>query len=936
MTTWAFNCLRELVALPDEKCLWISPGSEGERLFAEGDGPMLAKCHHFSPSLAEAADVVVYSYRDLRTAAVSYRRKFASPCSRQQLDSWLEAEKAWLPFADVVLRYEDVQRHPADGVASLRAALVRNGGACELAETSNEEVVARVEGAFRQIETSTDVAYDAANMILPQHRTFQPVADALPPAEKALYDRVEVDFANWLRSHGYIQGGDYGQEVEYGIAKVLLRSFGAPTVVDVGVERGSFAAMALAAGSSRVVGFEPLPRHVEQLAKRFPEGGRVQIHPLAISDRSGTARLHVATDLDGNELDYHHSLSDLGDSATVIRSRRALDVPTATLGDLAAAGKIPLEVDFLKIDTDGHDLSVLRGLGNLRPRVIMAEYWDTLPESSGTNPYTLKDLVDWAAAHDYTRVIVVRRHGRVELVQSAAPWTIPGDWGNVFFIAPDFDFERARAPIEEIERASYEKVCNYILALIREIEEKEAEIRRLDAALLQQRALASRVDKEAAGLHTQLQEKEALIQHLATQLKARDQATSDAASSVAALDALKKALKQLESQQALLAQSLAEKQAVILTLQKSLDHYDSRWDDLMRSMGEKDDALQDMYAAMEAPGMHLAMAKALEEKEAIIQELSAAVKAYRQAFSLYGFLTWPLNYVFAPIRRILKSQLNLLLPRLGNLNQHAPRQLSLGSQIPLLSMSSPPRVSIVTPSFRQASFIERTMRSVLDQEYPNLEYIVQDGGSEDGTREILERYAQAINRGFARSAGEIMAWLNSDDILLPGALAHVADYFNRYPDVDVVYGHRVLIDENDQEIGRWLLPAHDNRVLSWADFIPQETLFWRRRIWDKVGGKVDESFSFALDWDLLVRFREAGARFARIPHFLGGFRVHRQQKTSAAISDIGFQEMDRIRERILGSVPSQMEVRKALAPYMLRHVVTDLGWRIRNRLGVTS
>ena len=97
---------------------------------------------------------------------------------------------------------------------------------------------------------------------------------------------------------------------------------------------------------------------------------------------------------------------------------------------------------------------------------------------------------------------------------------------------------------------------------------------------------------------------------------------------------------------------------------------------------------------------------------------------------------------------------------------------------------------------------------------------------------------------------------------------------------------------------------------------------------------MDESFRFAMDWDLLVRFREAGARFVRLPRFLGGFRVHPQQKTSAGISDIGFQEMNRIRQRILGRVPSTINVRRAVVPYLLKHVAADLGWRIRNRLGM--
>jgi hypothetical protein len=161
----------------------------------------------------------------------------------------------------------------------------------------------------------------------------------------------------------------------------------------------------------------------------------------------------------------------------------------------------------------------------------------------------------------------------------------------------------------------------------------------------------------------------------------------------------------------------------------------------------------------------------------------------------------------------------------------------------------------------------------------------------------------------------------------------VAEYFARHPAVDVIYGHRILIDEEDRQIGRWVLPAHSDKVLSWADFVPQETLFWRRRIWVKAGGKVDESFRFAMDWDLLLRFREAGARFERVPRFLGAFRIHGRQKTSSAIGDVGMQEMDRLRERVLGRVPGHGEIRKALAPYLVRHVAIDLPWKLRDGIG---
>ena len=175
--------------------------------------------------------------------------------------------------------------------------------------------------------------------------------------------------------------------------------------------------------------------------------------------------------------------------------------------------------------------------------------------------------------------------------------------------------------------------------------------------------------------------------------------------------------------------------------------------------------------------------------------------------------------------------------------------------------------------------------------------------------------SQAINRGFRKTSGEIMCWLNSDDLLLPGTLEIVSKFFRENPSVDVVYGNRLQIDVNDQEIGRWILPGHDDGVLSWVDYIPQETLFWRRDIWEKIGGEIDESFSFAMDWDLLLRFRDSGATFAHIPRFLGAFRVHNKQKTIATINDVGQREMNRIRERALGYVPSQLKIKRAVTPF---------------------
>jgi glycosyltransferase involved in cell wall biosynthesis len=282
--------------------------------------------------------------------------------------------------------------------------------------------------------------------------------------------------------------------------------------------------------------------------------------------------------------------------------------------------------------------------------------------------------------------------------------------------------------------------------------------------------------------------------------------------------------------------------------------------------------------------------------------------------------------------------------RLHLLRQYEPRPL----HVPAHYRRTPARVpaltvSIVTPSWNQGAFLERTVRSVLGQGYPRLEYIVQDGGSADESKAILQRYGgrfkhwasapdagqtQAINLGFRHATGDVLAYLNSDDLLLPGTLHYVADFFERHPEVDVVYGHRVIIDEDDNEVGRWVLPPHDGEVLTWSDVVPQETLFWRRRIWGRVGAALDESFQFAMDWDLLLRFRDAGARFVRLPRFLGAFRVHPAQKTTAQLDAVGLPEMDRLSRRCHGRLVPPRERQRRIFGYLCRHGLYYQAYRL--------
>jgi glycosyltransferase involved in cell wall biosynthesis len=221
-----------------------------------------------------------------------------------------------------------------------------------------------------------------------------------------------------------------------------------------------------------------------------------------------------------------------------------------------------------------------------------------------------------------------------------------------------------------------------------------------------------------------------------------------------------------------------------------------------------------------------------------------------------------------------------------------------------------PKISIVTPSYMQGHFLEWTIRSVLRQNYPNLEYIVMDGGSTDSTRGVIERYADrllhweskkdngqadAISRGFERTSGEIMAYLNSDDMLTPGTLQKVARYFADHPEVDVVYSHRCFVDARNRVLGYWILPPHSSYLMKRFDYIPQETTFWRRRIFDQVGN-IDPSFRFAMDYDLFVRFMNAG-RMRRVNDIYGAFRMHDYSKTKTQIETVGMREMNRVRSQ---------------------------------------
>lgn len=239
-----------------------------------------------------------------------------------------------------------------------------------------------------------------------------------------------------------------------------------------------------------------------------------------------------------------------------------------------------------------------------------------------------------------------------------------------------------------------------------------------------------------------------------------------------------------------------------------------------------------------------------------------------------------------------------------------------------------PKVSIVTPSFNQAPFLEQTLRSVLEQDYPNLEYIVIDGGSTDGSCEIIQKYADrlaywqsqpdqgqtdAINQGFAHATGEILAWLNSDDLLLPGAVSAAVRALEEHPEAAMVYGDALLINAQGETIGKFPAAQTDHRKLRRGYVhIPQQASFFRAELWRKVG-PLDVSFYFAMDYDLWVRLA-ALAPLVYVPQLWAAFRLHGEGKSIAA-DDRCWPEMLRVHYRDGG---------KALSPIVFKYWLRKL------------
>ncbi len=255
-----------------------------------------------------------------------------------------------------------------------------------------------------------------------------------------------------------------------------------------------------------------------------------------------------------------------------------------------------------------------------------------------------------------------------------------------------------------------------------------------------------------------------------------------------------------------------------------------------------------------------------------------------------------------------------------------------------------PTVSIITPSFNQARYLEATIQSVLSQDYPRIEFIIVDGGSTDGSVDVIKKYAgklawwvsekdrgqtDAINKGFARAKGDVLAWLNSDDTYEPRAVGQAVKYLLDHPEVGMVYADCNYINEEGRVIGKFPAAQTDlARLRRGYVHIPQQTMFFRAELWKQIA-PLDSSFYFAMDYDLWTRI----ASRAELKYLAGrtwaNFRIHTSGKTIAA-DDRCWPEMIRVHYRDGGSFFSPI-----VAKYYIRKLIAPLwSWRFRRRLGV--
>jgi glycosyltransferase involved in cell wall biosynthesis len=251
-----------------------------------------------------------------------------------------------------------------------------------------------------------------------------------------------------------------------------------------------------------------------------------------------------------------------------------------------------------------------------------------------------------------------------------------------------------------------------------------------------------------------------------------------------------------------------------------------------------------------------------------------------------------------------------------------------------------PTVTVITPSFNQAEYLEETILSVLSQDYSNLEYFIIDGGSTDGSLEIIKKYepdltawvsepdmgqTDAINKGFSMANGDILAWLNSDDTYMPGAVSEAVRVLEEKSHIGMVYGKAYYVDESGDPVATYPAGPTDYRGLRrGVNTIPQQTMFFRSVLWDIVG-PLDPSFYYAMDYDLWTRIAAVSPIHFH-DKYMANFRLQSASKSMNEASRC-WPEMMRVHFRDGGSRFSILYLK-----YIVRRIVEPvMPWRIRLR-----
>jgi glycosyltransferase involved in cell wall biosynthesis len=258
------------------------------------------------------------------------------------------------------------------------------------------------------------------------------------------------------------------------------------------------------------------------------------------------------------------------------------------------------------------------------------------------------------------------------------------------------------------------------------------------------------------------------------------------------------------------------------------------------------------------------------------------------------------------------------------------------------------KVSIVTPSYNQGQFIERTLRSVASQTGAEIEHVVFDGGSTDNTVEILKRFSppvrwisekdkgqtDAVNKGILATDGEIIGWLNSDDIYYPGAIARVAALFETNPEIDVVYGMADHVDLEDHAFEAYPTEPWNFERLKETCFICQPALFFRRRLVER-HGLLDESLNYCMDYEYWLRLGRAGVCFVYLQERLAGSRLYTENKTLGARVKV-HREINDMFKKLFGRVPDRWLFNYAHAVVRPRSLGYDNATFFAIKVGIVS